>query len=212
MADTLPRPGWCPDRRETTDVVVSTSKFDRQVRTWATNEDLYRSRGWVLAAHGDRWVELVLFAESQPRIVAVCAGVDYVNFDIEPPSITFIDPVTREPARPFAEPLQLDQNGKPVSLLVNHPLLGRPFWCLPGNLEFHQHPQHDGDPWLTDPRATRQGDLAVIAERLWQQSVRHRQVQFQVAFNVQPVAQVDIAGWLRESDVASSPSNSGGLD
>jgi len=188
-------------------VVVSRTKFERLIRNWARNEDLYRSRGWVLASHGDRWAELLFFAESQPRIVAVCVGMDYVNFDVDPPSITFLDPVTREPARPFSEPLQLDSNGQPVRLLMNHPLLGRPFWCLPGNLEYHEHPQHDGDPWLAEPRATAQGDLAVIAERLWHQSVRHRSVQFQVAFNVQPVAQVDIEAWRRDSGVVGAASD-----
>lgn len=156
----------------------------------------------MLASHGDRWAELVLVTESLPRIVAVCVGVDYINFDIEPPSITFLDPVTREPSLPFAPPAQVDALGEVRNLLINHPKLGRPFWCLAGNLEYHEHPQHDGDLWLAEPRATHLGDLSVIADRLWQQCVRHRVLQHQ--FNIELKSVVNVDGWRQEAAEGSA--------
>ncbi len=158
----VPRPAWCPERLETTDIGVSRAKFQRQIRDWRSNEDLYRSRGWLLAAHGDRWAELLFLSNSPPRLVAACIGVDYVNFDIEPPSLTFLDAVTREPTPPFSTPMQLDPTGQPAPLLINHPTLMRPFLCLPGVWEYHTHPQHDGDIWLGPRRARGEGHLAVI--------------------------------------------------
>lgn len=197
------RPPWCPQRLETTDVAVSRIKFERQLVDWRSNEDVYRTRGWLLAAHGDRWAEVLFFSDSHPRMVYVCIGLDYVNFDVEPPSLTFIDPVTRTPMPPFSVPMQLDDTGQPVTLLVNHPELGRPFLCLPGTWEYHTHPQHDGDPWLGPHRALSEGHLAVIADRLWQACVRHRPLLVQM--QPQIVAVFDAEGWRAEGGPPPTP-------
>jgi hypothetical protein len=65
--------------------------------------------------------------------------LDCATFDAEPPSVIMIDPDSRADL-----PLEQWVPGVPHSI---HPTLNRPFVCIQGVLEYHQHPSHLDDSW-----------------------------------------------------------------
>lgn len=60
------------------------------------------------------------------------------RYDLEPLSLIVCDPDTGTP---------LDQAGWGALFHSIHPVLGRPFCCIRGLLEYHLHPSHISDPW-----------------------------------------------------------------
>jgi hypothetical protein len=76
-------------------------------------------------------------------------GLD--DFDQRPVSVSFRNPRTWEPLSMEQLPVgqRVDENGKKMPVLVDvHPLTRRPFLCMQGIREYHEHPQHGGDDWL----------------------------------------------------------------
>lgn len=158
---------------------VARSKFAEQLQRWEESVDIYTRRGWVILHTSDLQVVVafitnVQMAGRQVPVVTACVRLDYWNFDIWPPSVTFIDPVTREATQPAARaPEGMGVTGEPRDVLIDgHPSTGLPFLCLPGIREYHSHPQHSGDNWLLH-RDRREGDLAVICERIWRRMSRN---------------------------------------
>lgn len=76
-------------------------------------------------------------------------GLD--DFDQRAPSVTFCDPWTWTPLTPPQLVLGhiLDEaSGTQRRVVIDqHPKFERPFLCVRGTREYHEHPQHDGDPW-----------------------------------------------------------------
>lgn len=101
------------------------------------------------------------------RVIPVSIRLDYVNYDIWPPSLTFIDLITGDPAAPPIQARKWEGSVLRDLVVQNHPETGRPFLCLPGIREYHSHPQHSGDNWLRY-RSQRLGSPAVISEWIWQ--------------------------------------------
>lgn len=166
-------PVGLPEVAALVDPQVSRRKLRRQLASWRENGDVYRSRGWaILDVFDDLIVDVAMFArvpETVPGplpVVPLCVRLDYRNYDLLPPSVTFIDPITRSPAMPPLRAVRETEQGLRELLLPNHPLTGLPFLCLPGIREYHEHPQHSGDDWLLH-RANGEGSLAVLCERLW---------------------------------------------
>ena len=75
---------------------VSEAKFRRELENWDANAGGYRRRGWLLVARGERSVE-VAFAAKVPllgqviEVVAATVRIDFTNYDLWAPSVTFID-------------------------------------------------------------------------------------------------------------------------
>lgn len=167
-------PPWRPDRAGVGSVAVARSKFDRELGQWQDAAEGFRARGIILSGVADRWAELTLLMAGPTPTVAACIGIDYVDYDLHPPSVTFLDPLTRMPGGPVSPPLQLDGTTVRPLLLAAHPRWRRPFLCLPGTFEYHTHPQHDGDPWLGVRRSNGEGRLDVLTNHLWDVCVRDR--------------------------------------
>ena len=126
-----------------------------------------------------------------PAAVLFGVVIDYTNFDAEPPSARIVDtfskrpltlkevwPMPRRAQSPAANPVQSPavvplegDAGPPVpSVTVQVPpgtVLQAwgpddlPFVCVPGILEYHEHPGHSGDAWLRY-RGTGAGGLDAI--------------------------------------------------
>lgn len=165
---------------------VSRRKFDREVARYRQLEDTYRQRGWFLVDAAFPTV-LVLFAALKvtPRILVCGARLDFTNYDLVPPSVTFVDPTTGEPL-PFkslgfqmlrlngveqaspdiAATLAQQQQLSYQPLLQAHDPDDVPFLCLPGVREYHDHPAHTGDSWLLHRRSG-EGSLHFILEQIW---------------------------------------------
>lgn len=155
---------------------VTRAKLAAELADWEANSAIYQRRGWVLVERGDQHV-VVAFIASVPfvgvttlPVVTACVHIDYSNYDLRPPSVTFLDPRTREPASPAVRAPGASDAGVRDALVDGHPVTGRPFLCLPGIREYHDHPQHSGDSWLLH-RPSGAGRLAVICERIWQRMV-----------------------------------------
>ncbi len=188
------------------DPAVSRAKFDREIARYREMEGSYRSRGWFLleAAFPEALVMFVA-AGVKPPAVAAAVIVDFTDYDLQPPSVRFVDPFTRrlltrqelnlnmlrkqipQGMDPAMADLLAQQGQLPMSDMIqaNGPA-DPPFVCLPGVREYYDNPAHSGDPWLLH-RNSGEGSLAFILEKIWQHGVRPLQ---QYAWTVQVTGMV----------------------
>lgn len=157
---------------------VTGAKFDEQLQRWQANAETYARRGWLLFSAGDLRVDIgflqnVAMGGRTIPVITACVRIDFWNFDLWPPSVTFLDPLTRQPAPPpVRAPDRISAEEVRDALIDQHPDTLQPFLCLPGIREYHSHPQHSGDDWLLH-RHLREGDLAVVCERIWRRMARN---------------------------------------
>jgi hypothetical protein len=150
------------------DPAISRRKLERELEDWRASEVEYRNRGWLLVRRDDLVVE-VAFAKPirlggavYPLIVPT-VRFDYTNYDLWPPSLTFIDLLTGEPSPPpLGQAFLRTPEGAVNNILLTHPT-GKPFLCVRGTREFHEHPEHTGEPWALY-RAQRAGALSVLCD------------------------------------------------
>lgn len=79
------------------------------------------------------------------------ARFDLTDYDLRAPSLEFLDPWTDSllPYDTMFRALEYEKDRKAhVVLLGDHPNTHKPFLCLRGIREYHEHPQHSGDEWL----------------------------------------------------------------
>lgn len=148
------------------DPAVSLAKFDQEIADFRHLRTDYRKRGWFLIEADFPHVLVILGAPALAPPALVC-GVrfDYTNYDVQPPSVTLVDPFTDEPYTAERLPTTLNRalpvQALPLPGLPNGNLQMRgaqplmqaaapadvPFLCIPGVREYHQHPGHTGDAW-----------------------------------------------------------------
>lgn len=104
-------------------------------------------------------------------LAARATGVrfDLEDYDQRAPSITFRDPWTWE-LLPFPALLRAsvpdEKSGRQLNVILDsHPDTKRPFLCLRGVREYHEHAQHTGDDWNLYRAST---SLFSIMYRVWQ--------------------------------------------
>lgn len=170
---------------ETTQVVdpaISKMKFFRELKKFRNLEEFYRSRGVVLirAAYPEMVFSFWTF-NMRPVICVLAVKVNFTNYDVEAPSITFVDPLTDEPLTEQQLPVllwrrRLHQPATDVStnnaeqsvvvekLIQSHAPDHIPFLCIAGVREYHDHPFHTNDPWLTH-RGQGEGTLDFLLEQ-----------------------------------------------
>lgn len=148
------------------DPAVSRKKFDREVATYLAALGHHSRRGWWLVeAEFPTVVVAFVSPRLMPRMVTLAVSIDFTNYDVWPPSVTFVDVFTRKPVL-FGEALsalpRIDPSNTPETLTaaarglgqvtVNELLQGYPgepvFLCLQGVREYHDNPGHTGDKWL----------------------------------------------------------------
>lgn len=79
------------------------------------------------------------------------AHFDLSDYDLRAPSLEFRDLWSDAPLAyaTMFRALEFEQQRRAhVVLLDGHPTTGKPFLCLRGIREYHEHPQHSGDEWL----------------------------------------------------------------
>lgn len=172
---------------QTVDPAVTRVKFEREVGRFREMEASYRKRGILLQDISYPTVTIVFCAAKlKPIALFGAVRIDFTDYDLRPPSVRFVDPLTHEEIagkdcnlQLFRLPkvegmskealLALASQTRPVQLtplvLTDTPE-GKPFICLPGIREYHDNPAHTGDSWLLH-RASGEGCLAFIVENIW---------------------------------------------
>ena len=99
------------------------------------------------------------------------ARFDLTDYDLRAPSLEFRDPWT-DTLLPYGTMFRAvefePQRGPHVVLLDDHPTTHKPFLCLRGIREYHEHPQHSGDDWMLYRQTL---SLFSIVMSLWRVSV-----------------------------------------
>ncbi|TFV68118.1 UNVERIFIED_ORG: hypothetical protein E4P37_00030 [Bacillus sp. AZ43] len=214
VADGVPKPGPVP---ALVPEQVTAAKLQAELCDWQANAEIYQRRGWVMLEHTEQQVDIA-FVASVPLVgvlaapvITACVRIDYTNYDLWPPSVTFIDPRTRQPAPPVVRAPANGEHGVRDALVENHPVTGLPFLCLPGIREYHSHPQHSGDDWLLHRRSGA-GRIAVICERIWQRMVVNV-IGLRVTMQAFPPAvgtELQVA--IAQGDLTALPGAPNGLD
>jgi hypothetical protein len=96
---------------------------------------------------------LMMTAAEVPSLAgrAFRARFDLSDFDLRAPSLEFRDAWTNTPLNfgTMFRALEYEkQRQAHVVLLDDHPSTHKPFLCIRGVREYHEHPQHSGDEWL----------------------------------------------------------------
>jgi Predicted metal binding domain/WXG100 protein secretion system (Wss), protein YukD len=161
---------------------VSAKKLQRQLEDWEANEDLYRERGWQLLGRDGLDVDIAFTARlpigpaNNLVVIPLAIRLGFDNYDIWPPSLRVIDPLTRRSLEvPRVRAIDFDATdhaGVPLDLFVNgHPDTGLVFLCKAGTLEYHTHFEHSGDDWLLY-RDQGFGSIGRLCDLLWRTAVR----------------------------------------
>jgi len=177
-----------PETVQSVDPAVTRAKFDREVGRFRDQEASYRRRGILMQEVAFPTVTIAFCGfRMKPAPLLGAVRIDFTDYDLMPPSVRFVDPLTHEKLLtkdltlallrlpkvegtpreaviammaqgiPIAQPGNLVQSGGPDEV---------PFLCLPGVREYHEHPAHTGDSWLLH-RASGEGCLAFIVENIW---------------------------------------------
>lgn len=186
------------------DPAISRIKFERELAEYGLLQREHMRRGWwVLEAEYPKVFIVYASPRLKPPAVIFGASLDFTNYDLWPPSVTLVDPFTREPYRAKGLPTTLLRQRK-VSAAPLEGLaevqgqeileLGRllqwhseddiPFLCVPGVREYHHHPAHTGDSWLLH-RRTGTGTLFFLLDVLYKYGVQPID-----GYNVQLVPQI----------------------
>lgn len=165
------------------DPEVTKRKFEKEIREFKRLEQEYRNKGVISYKTTPNSVSLLFgIPHLKPQPIAFAVNIEYTNWDVEPPSIKFIDPFTDRVLQ--REEISIDfyqvkantqiimlPNGK---LSVPNLLQGSnnitPFFCIPGVKEYHDHAAHSGDSWMLY-RKQGEGKLCVLIDQLYSHSI-----------------------------------------
>ncbi len=162
------------------DVEVTRRKVQRELELWKANSG-HQERGWLLLTYDDMvpLIDVAFLAKIATSAgagllpIVVCAiRLTYENYDLWPPSLTFIDVFSRQPTKPHVRAFLATPEGPRDVLIDGHPTTNHPFLCLPGIREYHSHPQHTGDDWLLH-REAHEGSISTICDRIWRLMARN---------------------------------------
>lgn len=148
---------------------VTEEKFRKEMETFHDLKQPYRENGVLLLEYQfpDAFFAF-LATRLNPMPVAFAVRINFLNYDVEPLSVKFINPVTFQPIRIADLRVQFRRqlpNGETLPLVIAEND-GEPFFCVPGIREYHQHPFHTGDSWYLYRKNNKEGTLCFILDNL----------------------------------------------
>lgn len=175
--------------KQVTEPEVSRKKFEDELTEFRRIENDWRKKGVVCVKTNFPVFHFIFIAHHiQPSTVAFAVEIDFTNYDVQPPSIVFINPFSGEPITiremnnvSFFQVIKQEiqfagmqipgaQAAKPQFQQVNAILMiglnERPFLCIPGVREYHDHPAHTNNPWL-NYRTKGEGKLLFLLDQLY---------------------------------------------
>lgn len=164
------------------DPAVSAAKLARELEQWQVNGEVYRERGCIMLGHGELHADVAFSCrlpvgpEQDLTVIPLAVRFDFENYDVWPPSVRLIDPVTRRwlqlPRIQALDFVHRDQAGNPLNVFVIvHPDTKKVFLCKRGVREYHSHFEHSGDDWLLH-RGQGIGTLGQLCEVIWRLTTR----------------------------------------
>lgn len=144
-------------------------KVERELTEYLGLADYYRARGiWLLEYQFPKILFAIIAKNHKPYPLALFGILmDFENYDVDPPSVRFVDPMTKQYLQrsavnaPF---FRLRPDGQVDQLIQGwSPDDESPFLCLQGVREYHENPGHSGDSWLLH-RALGAGRMAHILD------------------------------------------------
>lgn len=184
------------------DPIVCRTKFNREVDNFRQLANEYHRRGvWLVdATFPDVFITLSA-TNVRPAIVVFGVVINFENYDVQPPSLRFVDPFTRQPLKAsqigtgFPVITGTNPQGQQnLQTLIQAFTDERPFLCMRGVREYHDTPAHSGDSWFLY-RNTGVGTLAYLVHAL----VKHGTDPIKMfTLNFQGQAQVNSLQYLPE--------------
>jgi hypothetical protein len=161
---------------QTIDQKVSEAKFRQELDAFKANENLHRKRG-IFLINSSFPDALFLFTAPQllPAPIVFAVRVNFNNYDLEAPSLRFINPFTLENLSlapvPFLRSIIGENNTVSYQGLAQKDDTGLPFLCIPGIREYHNHPAHTGDSWLLHRMKGGEGTMGFILDKLYEYGI-----------------------------------------
>jgi Predicted metal binding domain len=160
------------------DPQVSQEKYKAEVDLFKQHYAQYRKRGILLLDESFPEIKLAFCSvRIRPYPVLFAVSINFVNYDFQAPSISFIDAFSFSPIlinqlpHQFPRKIGQVQNQMNLQPLVIAQADNKPFFCIPGVREYHQHPAHTGDNWLLHRGIGGEGTLSFLIEKLHQYGV-----------------------------------------
>lgn len=160
------------------DPEVTKTKFKIELGEFENLREDYRRKGIICLSQLYPVVSFIFAVPSlNPSPIAFAVKFDFTNWDVEPPSIIFINPFSGAPVKgtdvklEFLQKVDTPIPGQFTTLdLLQARNTDSPFFCIPGVREYHQHPAHSGDPWMLH-RTRGEGKLVTLLDQLYRHSI-----------------------------------------
>ncbi len=158
------------------DPAISRKKFDREIADFRAERATHHRRGiWLMDATFPDAHFVFTATQTKPHpMVAYSVVINFDNYDVEPPSVRFVHPVTGDKLKKRELPPRVQRVMVGPNQIIEVPDQGLavafdddlpPFVCLQGVREYHKHPAHDGDSWWLY-RKSGKGTLSYILDQL----------------------------------------------
>jgi len=172
------------ERFQYVDLVLNQIKFDQELELFRKEEGKYNRKGIFLIPQGGFVLKVIFtYIKSLPIRVVFSVLIDYTNWNVEPPSIKIINQQTgqiyysrKEVGIPFVQSkakgiLRINAQNQIDGMDLLQGIGKEPlFFCFPGVLEYHNHPNHSGDNWFLY-RGQGEGELHTILHQLYIHSI-----------------------------------------
>lgn len=169
------------------DPEVTRQKFTQELANFLSAKEHYRKMGVILL--DDAYPDLYFgFAAPtlSPVAIIFAVKINFDNYDVLPLSVQFVHPLTFQLMK--ASQLHTKLPRKLENSPLPQPLLQadkdeKPFVCIPGVREYHEHTFHTGDSWFLYRSKGKEGSLCFILDNLQLYGISHiraYQVQIQM--------------------------------
>lgn len=157
---------------------VAQAKFARELDILDAHEATLSGRGMWVRNRRFPFVDVMFTAQKPLRIFDRKGGLvvpilgarsfgarfDLEDFDLTAPSVTFREPGDWRVMQPGGLAGYLEIAGEQKRVLLLHPIHKRLFLCVQGVREYHEHPDHTNDDWLSHRQ---EGALLRAVESVW---------------------------------------------
>lgn len=163
------------------DPKISKQKFDQELYNFRQLENENIKKGiWILNAEFPDVFIVFSIPQLSPPFVHFGLIINFSNYDFWPPSVSFVNPFSRIPLKRSeinggilyhlrAPDNSIVENVPPQDFIQSHKD-DKPFLCLPGVREYHDHPAHTNDSWLLH-RGKGEGTLNFIVDTIYRYGI-----------------------------------------